>query len=98
MIRRLPAGLVRFGDCGLARHPFARLAGEAVRVDCGVGRDDGRPMLVLCVDGGPEREIARESTDGRHYHFELGGWSETRVVAVFSIITAILCLIAYLGL
>ena len=33
-----------------------------------------------------------------HHHFELGGWSETRVVAVFSIITAILCLIAYLGL
>ena len=29
-----------------------------------------------------------------HHHFELCGWSETRVVAVFSIITAILCLIA----
>ena len=33
-----------------------------------------------------------------HHHFELCGWSETRVVAVFSIVTAILCLIAYLGL
>lgn len=33
-----------------------------------------------------------------HHHFELCGWSETRVVAVFSIITAILCLLAYLGL
>ncbi len=33
-----------------------------------------------------------------HHHFELGGWSETRVVAVFSITTAILCLVAYLGL
>ena len=33
-----------------------------------------------------------------HHHFELCGWSETRVVGVFSIITAILCLIAYLGL
>ena len=33
-----------------------------------------------------------------HHHFELSGWSETRVVAVFSIITAILCLVAYLGL
>lgn len=31
-----------------------------------------------------------------HHHFELGGWSETRVVAVFSITTAILCLIALL--
>lgn len=33
-----------------------------------------------------------------HHHFELCGWSETRVVAVFSIATAILCLVAYLGL
>lgn len=33
-----------------------------------------------------------------HHHFELGGWSETRVVAVFSIITAILCLIGLLAL
>ena len=33
-----------------------------------------------------------------HHHFELGGWSETRVVAVFAIVTAILCLLAYLGL
>ncbi|MCI8864489.1 MAG: phospho-N-acetylmuramoyl-pentapeptide-transferase [Lachnospiraceae bacterium] len=33
-----------------------------------------------------------------HHHFELGGWSETRVVAVFSIVTSILCLLAYLGL
>ena len=33
-----------------------------------------------------------------HHHFELCGWSETRVVAIFSIITAILCLVAYLGL
>lgn len=29
-----------------------------------------------------------------HHHYELCGWSETRVVAVFSIITALLCLIA----
>ena len=33
-----------------------------------------------------------------HHHFELCGWSETKVVAVFSIITAILCLIALLAL
>ena len=33
-----------------------------------------------------------------HHHFELCGWPETRVVAVFSIITAILCFVAYLGL
>lgn len=30
-----------------------------------------------------------------HHHFELCGWSETRVVAVFSIITAVLCVIAF---
>ena len=33
-----------------------------------------------------------------HHHFELCGWSETRVVAVFSIITAILCLIALIAM
>ena len=33
-----------------------------------------------------------------HHHFELCGWSETRIVAVFSIITALLCLIAYKAL
>ncbi len=33
-----------------------------------------------------------------HHHFELCGWSETRVVAVFSIATAILCLIAFMAL
>ena len=32
-----------------------------------------------------------------HHHFELCGWSETRVVAVFSIVTALLCLVAFLG-
>ena len=33
-----------------------------------------------------------------HHHFELCGWSETRIVAAFSIVTALLCLVAYLGL
>lgn len=32
-----------------------------------------------------------------HHHFELCGWSETRVVAVFSIVTALLCLVALIG-
>ena len=31
-----------------------------------------------------------------HHHFELGGWSETRVVAVFTIITILLCLAAFI--
>ena len=33
-----------------------------------------------------------------HHHFELCGWSETRVVAVFSIITALLCLVALMAM
>lgn len=32
-----------------------------------------------------------------HHHFELCGWPETRVVAVFSIVTALLCLAALMG-
>ena len=33
-----------------------------------------------------------------HHHFELSGWPETKVVAIFSIITAILCLIGLMAL
>ena len=33
-----------------------------------------------------------------HHHFELGGWSEVKVVAVFTIVTVILSAIALLGL
>lgn len=33
-----------------------------------------------------------------HHHFELCGWSETRIVACFSIITAIFCLIALMAI
>jgi len=33
-----------------------------------------------------------------HHHFELGGWSETKVVAVFSIVTAVMCAIGLLAL
>ena len=33
-----------------------------------------------------------------HHHFELCGWSETRVVAVFSIVTALLCLVAFMAM
>lgn len=29
-----------------------------------------------------------------HHHFELGGWSETRIVGVFTIVTVLLCLAA----
>lgn len=33
-----------------------------------------------------------------HHHFELCGWPETKVVAIFSIITAVLCLIGLVAL
>ncbi len=33
-----------------------------------------------------------------HHHFELSGWPETKVVAIFSIVTTILCLIGILAL
>lgn len=33
-----------------------------------------------------------------HHHFELCGWRETKVVYVFSIVTAILCLIGFIAL
>jgi phospho-N-acetylmuramoyl-pentapeptide-transferase len=32
-----------------------------------------------------------------HHHFELGGWPETKVVAIFSIVTAVLCLVGFLA-
>lgn len=32
-----------------------------------------------------------------HHHFELSGWTETKVVSVFCIVTAIMCLIGLLG-
>jgi phospho-N-acetylmuramoyl-pentapeptide-transferase len=32
-----------------------------------------------------------------HHHFELGGWSETKVVTVFTIITILLACISLLG-
>ncbi len=33
-----------------------------------------------------------------HHHFELGGWSETKVVAVFTIVTIILCIIGFIAI
>ena len=33
-----------------------------------------------------------------HHHFELSGWSETQVVALFTVVTALLCLICLSGL
>ncbi|MBQ9030796.1 MAG: phospho-N-acetylmuramoyl-pentapeptide-transferase [Parasporobacterium sp.] len=33
-----------------------------------------------------------------HHHFELGGWSETRVVTIFTVVTLIGCILAYAGM
>lgn len=32
-----------------------------------------------------------------HHHFELCGWSETKIVTVFYVVTTMLCLFAFLG-
>ena len=33
-----------------------------------------------------------------HHHIEMCGWSETKIVAVFSVITALACLVALSGI
>ncbi len=33
-----------------------------------------------------------------HHHFELCGWSENKIVVVFSVITALLCIVAYIAM
>ena len=32
-----------------------------------------------------------------HHHLELSGWSEAKLVAVFSLVTLVCCVLAYLG-
>ena len=32
-----------------------------------------------------------------HHHFEMGGWSEVKLVAVFTTVTVVFCLLAWLG-
>ncbi len=32
-----------------------------------------------------------------HHHYELGGWSEVKIVTVFCLVTALLCVIAFFG-
>ncbi len=32
-----------------------------------------------------------------HHHFEMCGWSEVKIVSVFTLTTAVLCVVAYLG-
>jgi phospho-N-acetylmuramoyl-pentapeptide-transferase len=33
-----------------------------------------------------------------HHHFELSGWPETKVVAIFAIVTAILCMVGFIAI
>lgn len=51
-------------------------------------------VLFYKVSGG--RRIFRMAP--LHHHFELCGWSETRVTALFTIVTALMCLLALLRL
>ena len=33
-----------------------------------------------------------------HHHFEKSGWSEIKIVGIFSLVSAIVCVIAYWGM
>ena len=33
-----------------------------------------------------------------HHHFEKSGWSELKIVGVFSLVTALFCILAYWGM
>ncbi len=33
-----------------------------------------------------------------HHHFEMGGWSEVKIFAVFTAVTVAACILAYLGI
>jgi phospho-N-acetylmuramoyl-pentapeptide-transferase len=33
-----------------------------------------------------------------HHHFEMCGWKEVKVVAVFSFVSALMCLLAWFGI
>ena len=74
----------------------------------------GQPLLILLVGFIYLAEVISvilqvtyfKKTHGKrifrmaplHHHFELGGWSETRVVAVFTVVTMLLSSIALLGI
>jgi phospho-N-acetylmuramoyl-pentapeptide-transferase len=71
-----------------------------------------RPLYILIVGAVYLIEVASviiqvtyfKKTGGKrffkmspiHHHFELSGWSEVKIVTIFTIITIILCIIAYL--
>ena len=54
-------------------------------------------LLLLSKEYIEKDDFTSEINISNH-HFELGGWSEAKVVAVFSVLTAVFCLIAYRGL
>ena len=33
-----------------------------------------------------------------HHHFELSGWPETKVVSIFAIVTAVLCMVGFIAI
>ena len=33
-----------------------------------------------------------------HHHFEMCGWSEKKIVFVFTAITLVMCIVSYLGI
>ena len=75
------------------------LTSPLISAACGIHLYDGDSLcdpagVILQTDEG--KRIFKMTPI--HHHFELMGWSETQIVTVFATITAILCLIALMGL
>ena len=97
---------VFMGDTGsLALGGF--VAGSCLYASDAIVHSDRRTDLsgrsTFCYD--PGQLISRQpmANEFSEWHrsttiLNYGGWSETRVVAVFSVITAVMCLIALLAL
>ena len=50
------------------------------------------------TEGYKERETGgRPQGSPLHHHFEMCGWKETKIVAVFTTVSVVFCVLAYLG-
>ena len=71
------------------------------------------PMIIFIAGGiyiietlSVMLQVASYKTTGRrifkcspiHHHFELSGWSEVKVVVVFTLVTIALCVVAWFGI
>lgn len=75
MLKHLPDGLVPFEDCGFARQPVYPLEGENVDVYVRTDETDGRPDLLLWINGEAAAPPKAEVVDATHWRFSLGAFS-----------------------